>query len=339
MMVPIIRAHMSIFREHKTIADRSASDRRRHKKKIEDAIKEGIHNIVSDERTSVSGAFQVSKSLKIPSGPPYEVTCQICSSLFKVEKPSQIKKRKYCSRTCANTRGSAKKEKVRIECAECFQTFEKIPCKSGVRFCSNECRGKNLQKRHVRTCLTCEINFDTTLGKDKKYCSKSCHHISLSQGQALENMKMTNLKKYGALHVSQVQEIKTKKHHTMKKNRSHGKSKVEDNVYEILVRLYGINSVERQSLVNGWAIDFFIKPIDTYLQVDGVYWHGLDRDLEAIRASDAYRDKYILKVIQKDKEQNKWFAKNNVRLVRITDLQLKSKNIQEELLIVLRGVI
>ena len=40
---------MSIFREHKTIADRSASDRQRHKKKIEDAIKEGIHNIVSEE--------------------------------------------------------------------------------------------------------------------------------------------------------------------------------------------------------------------------------------------------------------------------------------------------
>ena len=35
----------SIFREHKTVADRSASDRRRHKKKIEKAIKEGIHDI------------------------------------------------------------------------------------------------------------------------------------------------------------------------------------------------------------------------------------------------------------------------------------------------------
>ena len=40
---------MSIFREHKTIADRSASDRSRHKKKIEKAIKEGIHNIVAEE--------------------------------------------------------------------------------------------------------------------------------------------------------------------------------------------------------------------------------------------------------------------------------------------------
>ena len=40
---------MSIFKEHKTVADRSASDRRRHKQKIEKAIREGIHHIVADE--------------------------------------------------------------------------------------------------------------------------------------------------------------------------------------------------------------------------------------------------------------------------------------------------
>jgi len=40
---------MSIFRTHKTIADRSARDRARHRKKIERAIKEGIHNIVAEE--------------------------------------------------------------------------------------------------------------------------------------------------------------------------------------------------------------------------------------------------------------------------------------------------
>ena len=40
---------MSTFKEHKTTADRSASDRTRHKKKIEKAIREGVHNIVSDE--------------------------------------------------------------------------------------------------------------------------------------------------------------------------------------------------------------------------------------------------------------------------------------------------
>ena len=54
---------MSTFREHKTIADRSASDRRRHKEKIEKAIKEGIHNIVAEE--SIIGK-DGKKKIKIP---------------------------------------------------------------------------------------------------------------------------------------------------------------------------------------------------------------------------------------------------------------------------------
>ena len=54
---------MSTFTEHKTIADRSASDRRRHKQKIERAIKEGIHDIVAEE--SIIGQ-DGKKRIKIP---------------------------------------------------------------------------------------------------------------------------------------------------------------------------------------------------------------------------------------------------------------------------------
>ena len=54
---------MSVFKEHKTVADRSASDRRRHNKKIEEAIKEGVHNIVSEE--SIIGQ-DGKKKIKIP---------------------------------------------------------------------------------------------------------------------------------------------------------------------------------------------------------------------------------------------------------------------------------
>ena len=54
---------MSIFKKHKTIADRSASDRRRHREKIERAIKDGIHNIVAEE--SIIGK-DGKKKIKIP---------------------------------------------------------------------------------------------------------------------------------------------------------------------------------------------------------------------------------------------------------------------------------
>ena len=54
---------MSIFKQHKTSSDRSASDRSRHKKKIEKAIKEGVYDIVSDE--SIIGQ-DGKKKIRIP---------------------------------------------------------------------------------------------------------------------------------------------------------------------------------------------------------------------------------------------------------------------------------
>lgn len=54
---------MSVFRTHKTIADRSATDRSRHKKKIEKAIKEGIHDIIAEE--SIIGQ-DGKKKIRIP---------------------------------------------------------------------------------------------------------------------------------------------------------------------------------------------------------------------------------------------------------------------------------
>ena len=54
---------MSIFKHHKTQSDRSATDRSRHKKKIEKAIKEGVYDIVSDE--SIIGQ-EGKKKIKIP---------------------------------------------------------------------------------------------------------------------------------------------------------------------------------------------------------------------------------------------------------------------------------
>ena len=54
---------MSIFRNHKTSADRSATDRGRHKEKIRKALREGIHHIVSDE--SIIGK-DGKKKIRIP---------------------------------------------------------------------------------------------------------------------------------------------------------------------------------------------------------------------------------------------------------------------------------
>jgi sporulation protein YhbH len=54
---------MSIFKEHKTSADRSVTDRRRHRSKIEKAIREGVHSIIAEE--SIIGQ-DGKKKIRIP---------------------------------------------------------------------------------------------------------------------------------------------------------------------------------------------------------------------------------------------------------------------------------
>ena len=40
---------MSVFRKHKSIVDRASSDRLRHKKKIDKAIKDSIKDVIAEE--------------------------------------------------------------------------------------------------------------------------------------------------------------------------------------------------------------------------------------------------------------------------------------------------
>ncbi|MAF43128.1 MAG: sporulation protein YhbH [Parcubacteria group bacterium] len=54
---------MSIFRKHKSIVDRSAADRSRHKKKIDKAIKESIKDVIAEE--SIIGQ-NGKKKIRIP---------------------------------------------------------------------------------------------------------------------------------------------------------------------------------------------------------------------------------------------------------------------------------
>lgn len=110
-----------------------------------------------------------------------------------------------------------------------------------------------------------------------------------------------------------------KRHETMKRNGTYRKSRPEDELYKYLVQRFG--DVERQRYVNGWPIDFYVPSVDAYVQLDGVYWHGLDKPIEQIRQSSRPRDRQIVKKWETDRAQGAWFAAREMRLVRITDAQ------------------
>ena len=143
-----------------------------------------------------------------------------------------------------------------------------------------------------------------------------------------EKRKQTCIERYGvtaafntsaAREKNRSSETQRKKHETMKRNHTYGSSKPEEACYVALCKMFGIDDVERQVTLHKWPIDFRVKSTDTYVQFDGVYWHGLDRPIEEIKASTSKRDAQIYKKWLTDREQDAWCAENAVRLIRIKE--------------------
>lgn len=219
---------------------------------------------------------------------------------------------------------------------------------------------ENLKPRKIAVCQcdTCNIEFKILNHVTKKskqkyhFCCVDCKARAQKHGGQLYNAKPTiinadvlksakfashtadaNRKRvesqraYYADHPEERKKFNTpaaclKRHETMKKNKTYRTSRCENELFDYLVSKYGSHNIERNKLVNSkWPIDFYVKSTNTYIQLDGVYWHGLDRSIDDIAKYKTKRDFQIHKKWNTDREQDAWFSSNNEKLFRITDVQ------------------
>lgn len=147
-----------------------------------------------------------------------------------------------------------------------------------------------------------------------------------------ERIKKTNFERFGVDHPMKSDEFKQKfdfnamwkkQHETKKKNGTYAASKIEKQFGNLLNNFFGAENVEYQIQIKNWIIDFYVKPLDLYIQFDGIYWHGLDRPIEKIKEFQTIRDETIFRIWQKDREQEQWFITQGLRLIRITDQEFK----------------
>jgi hypothetical protein len=107
-------------------------------------------------------------------------------------------------------------------------------------------------------------------------------------------------------------------------------SKGELRLYEILKKLYPTvkHGYWLHKSTTGskhmWNIDFYIPEIETFVQFDGVYWHGLNKPIDQIRESNTPRNQAIYGKWLIDREQDVWFSNVKKRLIRITDIEFKN---------------
>jgi len=155
-----------------------------------------------------------------------------------------------------------------------------------------------------------------------------------------ERTQRTNVERYGVKNTLLLEHARErcnspasheKRYETMKRNGTYGHSKPEDHLYTLLINHFGADDVERQVVppecTKQWMIDFHVKSLDLYIQLDGVYWHGLDRPIDVIAEGLTKRDVQIYHKYLTDRAQDEWFRTRGLKLLRLTDVQLRSMTV------------
>lgn len=242
---------------------------------------------------------------------------------------------------------------ITLKCDTCelvFETTNKNKLKTKFHFCSRKCQGKArkhngilhfVYQKSQETCVQ-RYGYKNALKNEtiKRKLRATClqrHGVEspLQSPLIREKRRQTMISRYGVSEAMQSAEIKAKfdwqgaqrkRHETMKRENLYGKSRSESKFYKFLTDRFQI--VECQKLVNDgkWPIDFYIPTHNLYIQFDGDYWHGLDRQLDVILQSSSPRDAVIYRKWLTDRKQESWFYEHGLALLRIRESDFKTPN-------------
>jgi hypothetical protein len=184
---------------------------------------------------------------------------------------------------------------------------------------------ENLQKKHGSN-ITNPSQLEEVQEKIKKTSLKKYGFSHFTQSELVKaKFKCTMLKLYGVENAGMLEATKVASHSkeafqkrikTMKeRNVNFQSSKVEDKLYEILK--INFIEVERHVAINGWDIDFYIKDIDMFVNMNGTYWHAKNKTEEQLLQCSSKRSKTILGTKKRDEKREKWFKENNKKLTII----------------------
>lgn len=230
----------------------------------------------------------------------------------------------------------AKKEKKIIiyECDQCKIVFEgkyqkKFLTNRKFHLCSYECMGKSRSEGGVA------IDHQLQSRDMKLWYDKITDTVRSRYGvDNVSSLDWVKKKKsescilhYGVDNPQKCKEINQRSLETRLKREEKHKtwiSKPEHKFRCLLNEEFGSDNVKIQCLIERkWSIDFYVSSIDTYIQFDGVYWHGLNRPIDMIKNSSKKQDIAIYEKWCKDRELDKYIIDHGLRLVRITDAMFR----------------
>ena len=215
---------------------------------------------------------------------------------FKVNNPSKLnwvkkKKEKTCLKKFGienQTQSPEIKEKIKKTCLKKYRAYPPSRSEAVKNNIKNACLNKYGVESYMKTpdFIKLKNSKENILKCKKTWKNKSKKEMEI---------------------------IVDKAHQTRKKNKSYGKSIMEDKFHKWLIENLDPN-IERQKKYSNFAIDFYSPLLDLYIQFDGDYWHGLTKFNK-----NTSQGKIILKTMKKDKIQNKLIS----NLIRVKESEFK----------------
>jgi hypothetical protein len=272
--------------------------------------------------------------------------CDFCNKIFELcglGKKRILSRNNFCCKECADQSkkpGGISHKKFRNTNIEKYGVT--APAKNET--IRNKMKKTNLEK------YGCECSFGNEQVQNKSL-ETFLERYGVKYASQIEGMNekraITNLERYGcvcAMNAPQIvakydlDAMMNKKYVTMKKNGTIGNysSKPEQKLFTLLQTQFNINDIETQVKLpqsnKRWIFDFYIKSQNLWIQLDGIYWHGLNKELQLIKEMPGKHTNTIIKNFYRDREQEQWFQENNLHLLRITDkVILKLKELPEDL--------
>lgn len=258
------------------------------------------------------------------------LSCDTCKQKFirNYKKVIQHKQNHFCCVTCYSE--SRKKGGLIYEAAKL--TSNKL---YGVDHPMQSLAIKEKLKKSMQVKYGVQHNMQLQSVKEKKQktLDKKYGGHQMFDQDVKRRVKNTNIVRYGVetplitadvLRKSHSKSAQDKKYETELARGWHKVSKPELKFLEILKEYY--KDVKHGIRHDGFCIDMYITCIDVYVQIDGVYWHGLDRNLVEIEKSaqqGCLRDAAILKKYKRDRRCDEHFRTMGYKLVRMTDKEIE----------------
>lgn len=241
--------------------------------------------------------------------------CPQCAKIWSDEHRENLQKSSRKSRGMTTDEWIAKAKSVHGDTYDYSQTVYvnqrtnvKIICKkhglfeqkadshirgSGCRLCGLESENhKGVHKwsdeQHDKITKTCIARYgtkrylDSVEGKERINKIKSTPEFRnkmrkiISSEDVQNKIKQTSLQKYGVTSAMKLAKIVDKVGESKRKNGTWNTSKPEENMYKILIEIFGESDIIRQykEIRYPFHCDFYIKSLDLFIELNATWLHG-----------------------------------------------------------------